>query len=89
MDIKKCAFVGLQNAVKKIEIWYEFDSWEKVIQKLNLKLLWENIWHLVLFTKMIIHLVVFCLYLFSYQCESRVIHRLLPSDPYKQYVGKI
>ena len=46
MDIKKCAFVGLQNAVKKIEIWYEFDSWEKVIQKLNLKLLWENIWHL-------------------------------------------
>ena len=51
MDIKKCAFVELQNALKKIEIWYEFDSWEKVIQKLNLKLLWENIWHLTFLRK--------------------------------------
>ena len=34
------------------------------------------------------NLVVLGIYLFNYQCEARMIHHLLPSDPYKQYACK-
>ena len=63
------------------------------LKKLRIELLWEDFIDITIILDnpskmMAMNLVIVCIYLFNYQCEARIMHHLLSSDPYKQYAGK-